>query len=231
MFEESVPTVISHGILLLTTANLPWKIPECAQRNMLVQELMFTHLQTRSSCKKHSWMIIRTKYLGCSGIMIAIYGFFLRCSPPSNSENYRFRETSPFKMWNFLWSLFSFSGSTPRWTPKNDLTSGSPWPPAGWWGNLLPIKGLSFLAAFCVCVCDSPVGRERIWFQHIYRGMCVCAYYIYIYVYMSCIHISMNFIHTPLRFGQLKTKFYKSEWNYEHFAHVEDHFWENLSLK
>lgn len=152
MFEESVPTVISHGILLLTTANLPWKIPECAQRNMLVQELMFTHLQTRSSCKKHSWMIIRTKYLGCSGIMIAIYGFFLRCSPPSNSENYRFRETSPFKMWNFLWSLFRFSASTPRWTPKNDLTSGSPWPPAGWWGNLLPIKGLSFLAAFCVCV-------------------------------------------------------------------------------
>lgn len=84
-----------------------------------------------------------------------------------------------------------------------------------------------------VCVCDSPVGRERIWFQHIYRGMCVCVHiiYIYIYVYMSCIHISMNFTHTPLRFGQLKTKFYKSEWNYEHFAHVEDHFWENLSLK
>lgn len=187
MFEESVPTVISHGILLLTTANLPWKIPECAQRNMLVQELMFTHLQTRSSCKKHSWMIIRTKYLGCSGIMIAIYGFFLRCSPPSNSENYRFRETSPFKMWNFLWSLFRFSASTPRWTPKNDLTSGSPWPPAGWWGNLLPIKGLSFLAAFCVCVTHRLV--VNVYDFNIFIEACVCVHIIYIYMYTCHVYI------------------------------------------
>ena len=134
--------------------------------------------------------------------MIAIYGFFLGCSPPSSSENYRFRETSPFKMWNFWWSLFRFSGSTPRWTPKNALTSGSgPGLLLGDEAICCPSKVSVFLQKKCV----THRLVVNVYDFKIFIEACVCAYSIYIHV--TCTYLYELDSHTfkTLRFGQLKT--------------------------